>query len=248
MIPRRSIIRGKNYVHAVFRCHNRDMLLASDSIKRQLILLWAKYRAKYGIKIIEFILMDNHAHLIIYTPDSESLSNFMRTCNSQLARMINAEYGRDSQAIKERFKSPVIYGKKYFFRVIKYIWMNRVKIDQKHNALNDRYNSVSWRLNGSAPHFGFNKSDQSLIDHMLADYTTLDLPLPNDIPHLLRGLYQSALNEIKVILTYNFDTGHTIAEQATMDYRTELISAFGRVTGPPGYTCMKNKSSPLSAK
>jgi REP element-mobilizing transposase RayT len=248
MVPRRIIIKGKSYLHAVFRCHNRDMLLSSYSIKRQLILLWAKYRVKYGVKVIEFIIMDNHAHLILQTPDCDAVSNFMRTCNSQLAKMINAEYGRDSQAIKERFKSPVIFGKKYFYRVIKYIWMNRVKVDQRHDALTDPFNSASWRLGGKVPHFGFEKKDQALIEHMLADYSSFDLPLPKDVPQLLRSLYQSALNEIKDILLYNFDIGHTIADQATVDYRTELISSFGRDTGPPGYTCMKNKSGPASAK
>jgi REP element-mobilizing transposase RayT len=248
MISRRTIIRGKNYVHAIFRCHNRDMLLSSDSVKRQLVLLWAKYRIKYGIKIIEFIIMDNHAHLILHTPDCDAIANFMRTCNSQLAKMINIEYERDSQAIKERYKSPVIYGKKYFYRVIKYVWMNRVKVDGKHNALKDPYNSVSWRLSGKVPHFGFESSDQALINHMLADYGSFDLHLPKDIPHLLRSLYEAALKEIKEILLYNFDIGHTIADQKTTDYRTELIRSFGRETGPPGYTCMKNKSGPASTK
>ena len=89
MIPRSQIIENETYAHVIFRCHNRDFLLKPKEIKTALLNLWAKYKDKYEIKILDFIIMDNHAHLIVFVPDADHLANFMRTVNSQLARIVN---------------------------------------------------------------------------------------------------------------------------------------------------------------
>ena len=84
------------------------MFFKDEAVKTFLLFLWAKYKNQYGVKIFDFIIMDNHAHLLIKAESVEGLGHFMRNVNSQLARFINKVYNRDSQAIRERYKSPVI--------------------------------------------------------------------------------------------------------------------------------------------
>ena len=87
MVARRHIIPNKSLAHVFFRCHNRQFFLKPSHIKEYLILLLAKYKKKYGIKIYEAIIMDNHTHLLVESPNAEALGNFMRTVNSLLAQI-----------------------------------------------------------------------------------------------------------------------------------------------------------------
>ena len=46
--------------------------------------------------------MNNHIHLLVESPNTEALGNFMCT------------FKKDSQAIRERYKSPLLTDAKYF--------------------------------------------------------------------------------------------------------------------------------------
>ncbi|MBP6218389.1 MAG: transposase [Oligoflexales bacterium] len=110
------------------------------------MLLWAKYKNRYSIKIFDFIIMDNHIHMLVQTTRAEHLGHFMRTVNSQLARHINKFFDRDSQAIREIYKSPMITNVRYVQNVQQYIWLNRYKVN-KTRPDQDPFCSVSWRRN-----------------------------------------------------------------------------------------------------
>ncbi len=98
----------------IFGVTNREFFFAPSEIKNQTSATCCKYKERYGIKIFEFIIMDNHAHFVLRTPTATNLGYFMRTVESQLARTINRHFKRDSQAIRERYKSPLISNTKYF--------------------------------------------------------------------------------------------------------------------------------------
>ena len=124
MYARRDIIPENSIAHVFFRCHNRNFFFQNKDVKGYLLYLWAKYKTKYGIKIFEFCIMDNHAHLMIEAPSADHLGHFMRTVNSLLARYINRVFNRDSQAIRERYRSPIVGCGKYYRQLIQYIWTN----------------------------------------------------------------------------------------------------------------------------
>ena len=252
MEARKIIIQGREITHVFSRCHDQNFFFQDDFIKVKILRLFAKYRGKYGIKIFEFILMDNHYHFIIETPNSECLSNFMRTVNSQIALAVNDYHNRDSQALRERFKSPIIRGRKYLYKVMSYIWLNRVEVDKKHDPTKDRFNSLSWRLNGKAPILVDNEEEQELLDHLLSDYDQMYIEFPNDKLQLIRSLFIQAMQEIgrnvRAVMDPFFENYHTIASQVEFEYRQEVVNAFRRTKSPPGYTCMPNASSPLKAE
>ncbi len=78
-------------------------------------------------------------------PDAYAVGNFMRTVNSRLALAINKYFGRDSQAIRERYKSKIVTGPKYCLELIRYIYANRYKIGGVKPHF-DRYCSAYWRM------------------------------------------------------------------------------------------------------
>lgn len=217
--PRRLIVKPKSYCHVFFRCHNRQMFLKPTPIKEKLLDLIKKNKDRYKIRVYEFILMDNHAHFILGVEDAESLGNFMRTVNSQLARTINIYFKRDSQALRERYKSPIIGDDNYFIKTMQYIWLNRVRVKKKSKPQNDPYCSVSYRLAGSN------------CEGILDDYkdTPLSISL-KDIPKIFKQAMQLVKDKVAVFSQQVFESSHTIASKVSVDYRGEYLSAFTRTS------------------
>src|SRR5687768_2707535 len=107
-IARRDILPEESYAHCTWRCLNREFLIKDSCVKDYILETWKTYKDRFGIKIFDYCILDNHCHMIVYAPSAEALGNFMRLCNSLIARFINKHLGRDSHALKERYKSPLI--------------------------------------------------------------------------------------------------------------------------------------------
>ena len=208
------------------------MFLKPDHVKDYLLLLWAKFKKRYQVEIFEFIIMDNHAHVLLKAKSTEALGHFMRTVNSLLAKYINRTFKRDSQAIRERYKSPLIASSRYVRKVMQYIWLNRFKVN-KLNPLSDRYCSASWRINhGIIAKLRFN-SDESLLIKSLLDHDDLLYPAsPKETRSFVRDLLNSALSIFCDRIDETMVHGHTIGDEESRGFRSELLSAFRRQRNP----------------
>ena len=234
MYARKQILPNKSCSHIFFRCHNRQHFLEKKEVKEFLIHLWAKYKRKYHIKIYDFIIMDNHCHLLVRAENTADLGHFMRNVNSQLARLINKVYSRDSQAIRERYKSPVVTSNRYFIGLMQYIWMNRYKVNGLDPKV-DRYCSASWRL---YPHiaagFATKRCDVHLLSKLLDDYPD-HLFSGNSIQNLkrvIRDLLTYAMANLRDFESKIFENSHTIGDRYAVAYRGEYLSSFARLRAP----------------
>lgn len=225
MYARKQILPDNSYSHVFFRCHNRQFFLKHNHVKNFLILLWAKYKKKYGIEIYEFIIMDNHAHLLLRAHSTEQLGNFMRTVNSQLARYINRTFDRDSQAVRERYKSPLITGTKYAHRVMQYIWLNRHKVNKSKNPFNDPYCSASWRINSRMELCISNKEKNYTLLRNLLDSDDYIYPIEK-ISKFVRDLINGAMGRNDKFSDSIMMHGHTIGGANVLRRRTELLNKF----------------------
>jgi REP element-mobilizing transposase RayT len=232
MYPRKLILQGKAHTHVFFRCHNRQFFLKPKEVKEFLIRLWAKNHSRYNIKIFEFNIMDNHAHLILQTNNSEDLGNFMRTVNSQLARYINYVHQRDSQALRERYKSPIISTPSYLVGCMAYVWLNRYKVN-KHRPEYDIYCSASWRINSKvADSFTKNTGGEVNFSTLLSPYEDLPLPKIRNTESFVRKTISDAISRLGNEGKTNFINSHTIGDSDAVEFRGEMLSAFGRGGGP----------------
>lgn len=228
MNPRHHIIDKNCFTHVFFRCHNKQHLFGPKEVKDRLLYLWAKYKKKYGIEIVEFIIMDNHAHLLLKVKDADSLGHFMRTVNSLIARFINSYFKRDSQAIRERYKSPIISREKYLHHTMQYIWLNRFKIGGKDPRY-DRYCSASWRLNPKlARSFGGNEKDKDLFAKLLSAYDILPHVKPKNPARFVLDLLNAAFSKNYNLCDSIYENVHTIGDSEVVSYRNEWFRAFKR--------------------
>ena len=228
MYARKQILPNNSYSHVFFRCHNRLFFLKPHHVKDYLLSLWAKFKKRYGVKIYEFIILDNHAHLLVKAESTEALGHFMRTVNSLLARYINKFFKRDSQAIRERYKSPLIASMIYAQRVMQYIWLNRHKID-KSNPLKDPYCSASWRVNKIIPKFDLKDEEQASLSALL-DFDAL--LYPSKLERFVQDLLNAAIGNLLELEASAMVHGHTIGDKEVVTYRSELMATFRRQRNP----------------
>lgn len=228
MYSRRHIISNKSYTHVFFRCHNRQFLFESPKIKAFLLSLWAKYKRKYGVKIIDFAIMENHAHLLLFVESVEQLGHFMRTVNSQLARFINKLLDRDSQAIRERYKSPLITGSIYLYQVMQYIWLNRYKVN-KQRPETDIYCSASWRINPEViAMIANNDKEHKLLSQLLDSYDILPEKIIGPVSRFVMKMLNAAISQLHMLNAKIYENSHTIGDDLDVRFRGELLSAFRR--------------------
>ena len=232
MIARRHIIPNKSLAHVFFRCHNRQFFLKPSHIKEYLILLLAKYKKKYGIKIYEVIVMDNHCHLLVESPNAEALGNFMRTVNSLLARYINRCLKRDSQAIRERYKSPLITSKKYFKQVMVYIWLNRFKVD-KSDPSQDRYCSAAWRCHPQLLlSMAEDAKEKKLLEGLLDELDYVYPSKPKDLKRFVTDLLNAWIGSITALANFVNQSSHTVGDELTIEFRSTLLKSMKKETIP----------------
>lgn len=239
MTPRKHIFIDNSLAHVYFRCHDRNRFLEPNTIKKSLLFLLARYKFRYGIKIFEFCIMDNHVHLLLSAPNAENLGHFMRTVESQLARIINKYFKRDSQAIRERYKSPIVVGSRHVRQLTQYIYMNRFKVNRLKPEL-DYYCSAYWRLRKPHKKTLSPTSTEEVVNNLLAklldDYDSQKFEASVATKAYIQQLIYDAISNLDSFADESrFDHGHTLADEVTVKYRTEYISSHRRQTGPPNY-------------
>ena len=224
MYSRKQIVGNESYTHITFRCLNREFLFKDKEVKIHILHLWAKYHRHYRIKIFAFIIMDNHAHMIVQTPSAEHLGHFMRTVNSQIARFINKFYERDSHALKERYKSPIITDSIYMRRTLQYVWLNRYKVDSKDPS-KDPFCSVSWQMHPDMLKSYFGKYEKAKkFSDILTSLTELPASYKGTFQEL-RDLLNDAIGRIKQLTKEIFQNEHTIGDPDVVLHRGQMLNS-----------------------
>jgi len=87
---------------------------------------------KYHFLIHCFVIMKNHYHIMIETPEA-NLSEGMKKLNRDFARISNWELGRKGSLFKQRYKSILIEKENYYLNVLRCIYQNptRLGINQR---------------------------------------------------------------------------------------------------------------------
>lgn len=82
---------------------------------------------KYNFFIHCFVIMQNHYHMLIETPNG-NLSMGMKKMNRDFAKATNLKLGRKGSIFKQRYKAILIDKENYYLNVLKYIYQNPIRI------------------------------------------------------------------------------------------------------------------------
>jgi putative transposase len=119
----------------------------------------------HDVGLLSYVLMPNHFHLLITTPEG-NLSEFMRHFNISYTAYFNRRHHRTGHLYQGRYKSLLIDADSYLLEVSRYIHLNPVRID----ALLRKSEAEKWKIilkddTSSFPGFLSVRKRKSFVDY-----------------------------------------------------------------------------------
>lgn len=127
-MARKKIIRQNQFpYHVYIRTNNRSWFNIPMHEMWDLSYECLVYAIeKKPIVLHAFVLMSNHYHMILTTPDS-NLDQFMQYFNRRLSQKINILSKFKNHKFSNGYKWSIINSKDYIFSVYRYVYQNPVK-------------------------------------------------------------------------------------------------------------------------
>ena len=113
--------------HISIRGNNKQRILKEWEDKEVFLKSIGKFKMRFGFKLYAFVLMDNHAHLVIGTASEVSISKVMQAIALSYSVKFRKKYPYTGHVWQGRFKSNVIDDDKYILECIDYIHNNPVR-------------------------------------------------------------------------------------------------------------------------
>lgn len=127
-MPRKNLIRTDQFpYHVTNRSNNKEVFpLELEDLWPIFIKTLAETRIKYPFELYCFVLMNNHYHLLIQTPEL-NLDKIMHNFNLKLSKKIAQKSGRINRIFGARYKWSLVNTNEYFSNVYKYIYQNPLR-------------------------------------------------------------------------------------------------------------------------
>lgn len=113
--------------HVTARCINRDWFSLDLHVVWEVMsrhLYFVSFA--FNLRVHSFVLMSNHFHLIVRTPDA-NLSEAMRYFMRETSRELTYLSGRINQTYGSRFHRSLLDNPLYYLHAYKYLYRNPVK-------------------------------------------------------------------------------------------------------------------------
>lgn len=127
-MPRPIRLQDAGYIHhVVCRGNDRQILFNSPQDFLKYLDLLDESRRLYPCQLYNYVLMDNHIHLLLEPVSEGALSKFMEYVSKGYAKYFNKKYGHEGHVFQGRFKSFLVQSERYLFTCSRYIDLNPVK-------------------------------------------------------------------------------------------------------------------------
>ncbi|MCB0327792.1 MAG: transposase [Bdellovibrionales bacterium] len=121
------MIRTKDFpYHVTVRTNNQEFFpIHLDRVWKTFTLEIEKAKKKYNVDIISFVMMSNHIHLILQTPEL-NIDVFMAYILGQSSKRLNTLATRSNHIFGKRYHWSIIKNEFYFSNVYRYVYQNPV--------------------------------------------------------------------------------------------------------------------------
>ncbi|MDD5595974.1 MAG: transposase [Candidatus Omnitrophica bacterium] len=113
--------------HICIRGNNKQQVLLAEDDKINLLKSIVKFQLRFGFKLHGFVLMDNHAHLIIAANSQISISKIMHAILLSYSVKFRKKYAYSGYVWQGRFRSKIIEGGNYILECLSYIHNNPLR-------------------------------------------------------------------------------------------------------------------------
>lgn len=112
--------------HVTSRGNERRSIFRDDVDRRMFLTFLGQAVTRFGWSLTAWVLMTNHFHLVLQTPQP-NLSRGMHWLNSSYAAWFNRRHGRCGHLFQGRFKSILIEKERHLQEVLRYVVLNPVR-------------------------------------------------------------------------------------------------------------------------
>jgi putative transposase len=123
--PIRLEAEGAVY-HVIARGNERRAIFRDDRDREEYLGRLARYRERFGFKLLAFCLMDNHLHLAVER-GPVALSRVMLSLQGSYTQWFNVRHGRVGHLFQGRYKALLVERDRYLLALVRYIHENPVK-------------------------------------------------------------------------------------------------------------------------
>lgn len=132
------------FFHVIVQGINKEYIFYKKEYMDKYKNLLLENLKKYSINIISYCIMNNHAHILLYTENIRELSEYMKSINTSYAKYYNKSESRVGFVFRNRYETEPIYEEKYLINCMSYIHNNPVKAkivnkieEYKYSSYND---------------------------------------------------------------------------------------------------------------
>lgn len=146
-MSRRKLIRNNKFVyHITTRSNSKEWFyLPSKEVWAIATELLAEAQLKFDIEIHNFVLMNNHYHLLVRTPNSD-IDKVMGMFNKKMSDKINYSSGRININFGGRYRWNIIQKKSYYLNAYRYIYQNPIRANISKTAEGYPYSTLQLEL------------------------------------------------------------------------------------------------------
>jgi len=166
--------------HIVVRGHNREPVLTRTEDFRFLYQCLRTAANQNSLAIHAWVFMHNHIHLLVTSPDKQSLPKTMQSIGRRYAQYFNQTYHRSGSLWEGRYKSGLVDTEGYLLSCYRYIELNPIRAGIVKKPEDYAYSSYHANALGKpdsvvTPHSlfleftGAEVSESNNDDHRLAD-------------------------------------------------------------------------------
>lgn len=123
-VPRESL--NSKYFHVIVQGIEKKYIFNNYRYKEKYRNLLIENLKKQNVELLAYCIMDNHAHMLIYSEKIIELSAYMQRVNTSFAVYYNKSKGRVGYLFRERFRSVPIKSDKQLYRTLIYIHLNPI--------------------------------------------------------------------------------------------------------------------------
>ncbi len=180
--PLRVEYEGAVY-HVTARGNERGQIFFSKRDYEKFKEYMAAAKEKYGLILHAYVLMTNHYHLLIETPE-KNLSKIMHYINSSYTTYTNVKRKRRGHLFQGRYKAILVDKDNYLLELSRYLHLNPVRADMAQKP--EEY-----------PHSSYRSYVAGQIDSIVSRDTILQMITAKrkEAPERYRNFVENALGE-----------------------------------------------------
>lgn len=128
----RGVFEGA--IHHVWqRGNNKDFIFKDNNVKYFFIKQLKEYNKKFDYKLLAYVIMDNHYHLLMQTFKSP-IGEVMFNINNVTGKFIRDNLNRNGHVFQGRYNSRLVQTNEYFLWLLRYIHRNPVRAKMCQNV------------------------------------------------------------------------------------------------------------------